>query len=161
MSYCVGLDSSVKLTAICIIDDVGKVVMERIVASGPGDIGRCIEEIDGEAGRTGLEAVPLAPWLFGGLAGRGLPAVCIEVRQMKAFAKASPIKTDRREARLIAQAMCIGLFKIAHVKTGYSQGKAGANDRLTIFTTNARREHAESVWARVTALDTLRSKSAL
>jgi transposase len=121
MSYYVGLDVSVKLTAICIIDDAGKVVMERVVASGPGDIGRCIEEIDGEVGRIGLEAGPLAPWLFGGLAERELPVVCIEVRQMKAFAKGSPIKTDRRDARLIAQAMRTGLFKIAHAKTDYSQ----------------------------------------
>lgn len=112
MSYYVGLDVSVKLTAICIIDDAGKVVMERVVASDPDDISRCIEEIDGAVGRIGLEAGPLAPWLFGGLAERGLPVVCIEVRQMKAFAKASPIKTDRRDARLIAQAMRTGLFKL-------------------------------------------------
>ncbi len=110
-----------KLTAICIIDDAGKVVMERVVASDPVDIGQCIEGIDGAIGRIGLEAGPLAPWLFGGLAERGLPVVCIEVRQMKAFAKASPIKTDRRDARLIAQAMRAGLFKVAHVKTDYSQ----------------------------------------
>ncbi|MBG0792170.1 transposase [Methylocystis sp. H62] len=101
MSYYVGLDVSVKLTAICIIDDAGNAVMERVVASDPDDIGRCIEEFDGEIGRIGLEAAPLAPWLFGGLAERGLPVVCIEVRQMKAFAKASPIN----DARLIAQAM--------------------------------------------------------
>jgi transposase len=121
MSYYVGLDISVKLTAICIIDETGRVVTERVVASDPVDIGRCIEEVDGEVGRIGLEAGPLAPWLFGGLADRGLPVVCIEVRQMKAFAKASPIKTDRRDARLIAQAMRTGLFKVAHVKTDYSQ----------------------------------------
>jgi transposase len=105
-----------KLTAICIIDDAGNAVMERVVASDPDDISRCIEEFDGESGRIGLEAGPLAPWLFGGLAKRGLPVVCIEVRQMKAFAKASPIKTDRRDARLIAQAMRTGLFKIAMSK---------------------------------------------
>ena len=121
MNYYVGLDVSVKLTAICIVDDEGKVVRERVVASDPDDIGRCVEEIEGVIGRIGLEAGPLAPWLFGGLSERGLPVVCIEVRQMKAFAKASPIKTDRRDARLIAQAMRIGLFKVAHVKTDYSQ----------------------------------------
>jgi transposase len=54
--------------------------------------------------RVGLEAGPLAPWLYGGLVDHGLPAFCIEVRQMKAFAKASPVKTDRRDARLIAHA---------------------------------------------------------
>jgi transposase len=43
MSYYVGLEVSVKLKAICIIDDAGKAVMERLVASDPDDIGRCIE----------------------------------------------------------------------------------------------------------------------
>lgn len=121
MNYFVGLDVSVKFTAICIIDETGKVDLERVVASEPEDICRCIEEVDGEVMRIGLEAGPLSPWLFGGLVDRGLPVVCIEVRQMKAFARASPIKTDRRDARLIAQAMRTGLFKVAHVKTDYSQ----------------------------------------
>ncbi len=121
MSYYVGLDVSLKLTAICIIDEAGKVAMECVVPSDPDDIGRCIEAIGAAIGRVGLEAGPLAPWLFGSLAERGLPVVCIEVRQMKAFAKASPIKTDRRDARLIAQAIRVGLFKVAHVKTDYSQ----------------------------------------
>jgi transposase len=115
------LDVSVKLTAVCVIDEAGQVVMERVVVSDPDDIGKCIAEMAQGIGRIGLEAGQLAPWLFGGLAERGLPVFCIEVRQMKAFAKASPIKTDRRDARLIAQAMRTGLFKIAHVKTDYSQ----------------------------------------
>jgi transposase len=121
MSYYVGLDVSVKLTAVCVLDEEGRVVRERVVASDPDDIGECIEEVGSAIGRIGMEAGPLAPWLFGGLAERGLPVVCIEVRQMKAFAKASPIKTDRRDAKLIAQAMRAGLFKVAHVKTDYSQ----------------------------------------
>ena len=63
----------------------------------------------------------LAPYLFSGLVERGLPAVCIETRHMKAFAKASPVKTDRKDARLIAQAMKAGLYRAVHVKTDQSQ----------------------------------------
>ncbi len=59
--------------------------------------------------------------LFGGLVELGLPVICIEVCQMNDFAKASFIKNDRRDARLIAQRMRAGLFKVAHVKTDYSQ----------------------------------------
>lgn len=64
---------------------------------------------------------PIEVDIHGILAERNLPVFCIEVRQMKAFAKASPVKTDRRDARLIAQAMRTGLFKAAHVKTDQSQ----------------------------------------
>ncbi len=61
MSYYVGLDVSVKLTAVCIIDDTGKVATERVVSSDPEDIARCIAGVSGEIARVGLEAGPLAP----------------------------------------------------------------------------------------------------
>lgn len=121
MSYFVGLDVSLKKTAVCVIDTDGTVILERTVISHPDDIAGCLALYNDEIKRLGLEAGPLAPWLYGGLAEKGLPAFCIEVRQMKAFAKASPVKTDRRDARLIAQAMRTGLFKPTHVKTDYSQ----------------------------------------
>jgi len=121
VTYYVGLDVSLEQTAVCIIDEAGDVVAERTVASHPDDIGECVAGVTGTIARVGLEAGPLAPWLYSGLAERGLPVHCIEVRQMKAFARASPVKTDRRDARLIAQAMRTGLFKATHVKTDYSQ----------------------------------------
>lgn len=121
MTIYVGLDVSLEQTAVCVIDDAGRVVMERTVVSHPDDIGKCLAGLAGTIGRVGLETGPLAPWLYGNLAERRLPVHCIEVRQMKAFAKASPVKTDRRDARLIAQAMRTGLFKATHVKTDYSQ----------------------------------------
>ena len=71
--------------------------------------------------RIGLEAGPLAPWLHAGLAAAKLPAICIETRRMKAFTSASRVKTDRRDAKLIAQAMRVGLYREVHVKTTESQ----------------------------------------
>jgi transposase len=121
VTYYVGLDVSLEQTAVCIIDEAGHVVGERTVASHPDDISKCLATFTEKICRVGLETGPLAPWLYGGLAECGLPVHCIEVRQMKAFAKASPVKTDRRDARLIAQAMRTGLFKATHVKTDYSQ----------------------------------------
>lgn len=121
MNYYVGLDVSLEQTAVCVLGEDGGVVLERSVASHPDDIGACLADLDGTIMRVGFEAGPLAPWLYSGLAERGLPVFCIEVRQMKAFAKASPVKTDRRDARPIAQAIRTGLFKATHVKTDYSQ----------------------------------------
>lgn len=121
MRYYVGLDVSLDRTAVCLIDEAGAVVLERKVPTCPEEITASLADAPGPIARLGLEAGPLAPWLYAGLCTQGLPAICIEVRQMKAFAKASPVKTDKRDARLIAQAMRTGLFKATHVKTDGSQ----------------------------------------
>jgi transposase len=89
-------------TAVCVLDETGEVILERSVSSDPAAIIACLESPIETIGRIGLEAGPLGPWLYSGLADHDLPVFCIEVRQMKAFAKASPVKTDKRDARLIA-----------------------------------------------------------
>jgi transposase len=71
--------------------------------------------------RLGLEAGPLSPWLHAGLRGTGLPAICIETRRMKGATAAMAVKTDRNDARAIAQAMRVGWFTVVHVKTEQSQ----------------------------------------
>src|SRR5262249_42634269 len=73
-------------------------------------------------GRIGLEAGPLSQWLVNGLAEAGLPVVCVETRHMKALVQAQKVnKSDRNDARGIAQMMRVGLFKPVHVKTLASQ----------------------------------------
>ena len=121
MAHYVGLDVSMERTAVCVLDETGEVILERSVSSDPAAIIACLKGYIETIGRIGLEAGPLSPWLYSGLAAHDLPVFCIEVRQMKAFAKASPVKTDKRDARLIAQAMRTGLFKATHVKTDRSQ----------------------------------------
>ncbi|ESX18818.1 transposase [Mesorhizobium sp. LSHC440B00] len=71
--------------------------------------------------RIGLEAGPLSQWLFSGLAEAGLPVICIETRHTKAFLRAQPNKSDRIDARGIAQMMRVNLFRPVHVKTLTSQ----------------------------------------
>lgn len=90
MDYYVGLDVSLEQTAVCVLGEDGRVIMERSVASHPDDIGACLAGLAGTVKRVGFEAGPLSPWLYSGLAERGLPVFCIEVRQMKAFAKLRP-----------------------------------------------------------------------
>jgi hypothetical protein len=74
-----------------------------------------------ELQRIGLEAGPLSPWLYEGLRTAGLPVVCIETRRMKGATAAMAVKTDRNDARAIAQAIRVGWFTAVHVKTAESQ----------------------------------------
>ncbi|CCQ72946.1 Putative transposase (fragment) [Magnetospira sp. QH-2] len=121
MEYFVGMDVSMASISICEIDAKGTVIREGKVSSTPEAVATWLEESGRVFARIGLEAGPLAPWLYAGLSSRGLPVICIETRQMKAFASASPVKTDRRDARLISQAMRTGLYRATHVKTARSQ----------------------------------------
>jgi transposase len=118
MAQFVGLDVSVKATSVCVIDDAGKVLCERKVPTEPDYIAVLLRSIGGEYVRIGIEAGPLSQWLVTGLVEAGLPVVCVETRHMKALLKAQQInKSDRNDARGIAQMMRVGLFKPVHVKT--------------------------------------------
>jgi len=116
-----GLDVSMEETSICVIDEQGKVVAEAKVASDPAAIAGYLARWRHELVVVGLEAGGLSPWLWHGLRELKLPAVCIETRRMKAYAKASPVKTDRRDARLIALALRAGLYREVHVKSEEAQ----------------------------------------
>ena len=60
--------------------------------------------------RIGLEAGPLSQWLYSALAEAGLPAICVETRHMRAMLKVQINKTDRNDARGMAQMMRVGLY---------------------------------------------------
>ncbi|WP_018240468.1 IS110 family transposase [Ensifer sp. BR816] len=121
MKYYAGLDVSVKETSVCIIDEVGKICREVKVPSHPDDLIRVLQDPAWQLTRVGLEAGPLSQWLFSGLAEAGLPTICIETRHTKAFLKAQVNKSDRNDARGIAQMMRVNLFRPVHVKTLTSQ----------------------------------------
>ena len=122
MKHCAGLDVSVKDTAICIVDEVGKVVRETKVVTEPEAIIALLTSAGLEYARVGLEAGPLSQWLVNGLAEAGLPVICVETRHMKAVLTAQQVnKSDRNDARGIAQMMRVGLYKPVHVKTLASQ----------------------------------------
>src|SRR4028118_1690471 len=98
------------------------------VLSHPEDLARVLQDPPWQLVRVGLEAGPLSQWLFSELVQVGLPVICIETRHAKAFLKAQVNKTDRNDARGIAQMMRVNLFRPVHVKTLTSQKRRG---RLT------------------------------
>ena len=121
MDHFAGLDVSVKETSVCIVDDTGKIVREVKVASEPEALLAVLKNPTCRFKRIGLEAGPLSQWLFSALAEAALPVVCVETRHMQAVLKAQINKTDRNDARGIAQMMRVGLYRPVHVKTLRSQ----------------------------------------
>ena len=121
MDHFAGLDVSVKETSVCIVDDVGKIVREVKVASEPEALLAVLKNPAYHFKRIGLEAGPLSQWLYSALAGAELPVICVETRHMRAVLKAQINKTDRNDARGIAQMMRAGLYRPVHVKRLRSQ----------------------------------------
>ena len=121
MDHFAGLDVSVKQTSVCIVDDTGKIVREAKVASEPEALLAVLTSGGHHFKRIGLEAGPLSQWLFSALAEASLPAICVETRHMRAVLQVQINKTDRNDARGMAQMMRAGLYRPVHVKTLRSQ----------------------------------------
>lgn len=121
MKYFAGLDVGLNETALCVVDEAGVIVREGRAGSEPAALVAWLAAVDVELQRVGLEAGPLSPWLYEGLRAAALPAVCIETRRMKGAVAAMAVKTDRNDARAIAQAIRVGWYTAVHVKTAESQ----------------------------------------
>lgn len=121
MDYFVGLDVSVRTTSICVMNGAGAVIREGKVESEPEAIVGFLAEPGRRYVRVGIEAGPLCQWLYAELAKAGLPVICIETRHAQAVLSAQVNKTDRNDARGIAQMMRVGLYRPVHVKTLASQ----------------------------------------
>lgn len=121
MKHFIGLNVAVKETAVCIVDESGRICREVKIVSHPDDLLAILKDPALNIERVGLEAGPLSQWLLGELTSAGLPVICIETRHVKAFLKAQPNKTDRNDARGIAQMMRVNLYRPVHVKTLTSQ----------------------------------------
>ncbi|MGE5165940.1 MAG: IS110 family transposase, partial [Sphingobacteriales bacterium] len=113
MEHFAGLDVSVNETSVCIVDGTGRIVREVKVASEPEALLQVL--------KTGVYRWPLSQWLYSALGEANLPVICVETRHMRAVLKAQINKTDRNDARGIAQMMRAGLYRPVHVKTLRSQ----------------------------------------
>lgn len=117
MDYYAGIDVSLKESSVCVVDAVGKVVREVKVASEPEALIGYFEELGLPVSRIGLEAGPLSQWLHAGLVAAGRDAVLLETRHVKAALSAMTVKTDRKDARGIAQLLRMGWYRPVHAKS--------------------------------------------
>jgi transposase len=97
------------------LDETGRIIREVKVASEPDVLLQVLAGPAYRLKRVGLEAGPLSQWLFSALADAGLPVICVETRHRRAALKAQINKTDRNDARGIAQMMRVGLYRPVHV----------------------------------------------
>ncbi len=117
----VGLDISLSSASVCVIDQEGVVLYETMLLAEVADIARFLHSLPMHPVRVGLEAGPMSEWITAGLTDLGFTALSLESRQFKAALSAMPVKTDRNDARGIAQVVRTGWFKAVHVKSIDSQ----------------------------------------
>ena len=119
--FYVGCDVSDKTIAICIMDNDGKIVKEGTAPSEPSDVIEYLKASNVQFTRIGFEAGGIAIWLCRRLLEEGYPAICIETHKASVFLSAQKMKTDKNDARGIAQMMRCGLYSAVHIKSDESQ----------------------------------------
>jgi transposase len=117
MEYYAGIDVSLECSSLCVVDGTGKIVREGKVSSDPEDLICWLRSLGQELNRIGLEAGPLSQWLFAAMREAGLAVELLETRHVRDAFKAMPVKSDRNDARGIAQLMRLGWFRPVHCKS--------------------------------------------
>ena len=117
MELYVGLDVSLKRTAICVVDVDGVVVWEGWSDTHPEMIFGALKRVAGRVVKVGLETGSTTPWLARLLKGFGLPVVVMDARRAADAVKARPTKTDRTDARALAEMLRTGWFTPVFVKS--------------------------------------------
>jgi transposase len=120
MKHYIGLDVSMKQSSICIVDEVGAIVFEKDVVTNPNEIYSCIVETGLNIQLAGLESGSLSHWLVDMLGKLGLPTICVCSRKMAAILELTINKTDKNDARGIAQALRAGYYRKVHHKSQHA-----------------------------------------
>ena len=117
MEHYAGIDVSLESASVCIVDAQGRIIRETQLVSEPEALIGWFAGHQAPIARIGLEAGPLSQWLFAAMKAAGLPVELLETRHVRDAFKAMPVKTDRKDARGIAQLMRLGWFRPVHCKS--------------------------------------------
>src|SRR5438445_2279051 len=117
MYHYAGIDVSLEYSSVCLVDGAGKILRETKVLSEPEALIAWFRSLGLSCERIGLEAGPLSQWLYAALRDAGLAVELLETRHVRDAFKAMPVKTDRKDARGIAQLMRLGWFRPVHCKS--------------------------------------------
>ena len=121
MNYYAGIDVSLEASSVCVIDGTGKIVREGKIASEPEALIAWLSALGLSLTRIGLEAGPLSQWLYAAMRAAGLAVELLETRHVHNAFKTMPVKTDRKDARGIAELIRLGWFRPVHCKSMEAQ----------------------------------------
>jgi transposase len=113
--YYAGLDVSMKETFVCIMNEEGKKIYEGKSVSDPQPIYDELLKGGFELEKVGLETGSLSRYLLQGLQDLGVKAICIDARKMAAILSVTVNKTDKNDARGIADAMRCNHYKEVNI----------------------------------------------
>jgi transposase len=117
MAYHTALDVSLRSVSICVVDDDGRIRHEAKAASDVEAIVTCLKRFSPNIRSVGFEAGALTQYLTYGLQSAGYEVICLEARQVSAALAAMRNKTDKNDARGIAQILRTGWYSRVHVKS--------------------------------------------
>jgi transposase len=121
MKYYAGIDVSLERSSVCVVDAAGKICREGETLSEPEALVGWFATFGTELELIGLEAGPLSQWLYAEMTAKGLTCQLIETRHVRTAFKIMPVKTDKKDARGIAQLMRLGWFRAVHCKSQPAQ----------------------------------------
>src|SRR5919197_4364221 len=117
MEHYAGIDVSLECSSVCVVDANGKIVREDKIASEPEALIAWFTWLEYGLARIGLEAGPLSQWLYAAMKQAGLAVELLETRHVHNAFETMLVKSDRNDARGIAQLMRLGWFRPVHCKS--------------------------------------------
>jgi len=121
MDHYAGIDVSLEDSSVCVVDADGNIVREAKVLSEPAALVGWLKGLGLSLKLVGLEAGPLSQWLYAAMKKEGLAVELLETRRVRDAFKSMPVKTDRKDARGIAQLVRLSWFRSVHCKSAAAQ----------------------------------------
>ena len=121
MNHYAGIDVSLKCSSVAVVNGNGEIVREAKVATDPVAVIEWFASCGFQMHRIGLEAGPLSQWLYAAMKEAGLAVELLETRHVRNAFKTMAVKTDRKDARGIAELVRVGWYRPVHAKSVASQ----------------------------------------
>src|SRR6516225_5039205 len=128
-----GLDVGFKRTAVCVVDEAGRIVWRGMVDTHPEALSRALQHWGEKLAKIGLESGSMTPWLARELAKVGFPVVCMDARAAADAVRSRRVKSDKADAHALAEMLRTGWYRTVYVKSEDShrlKAMLGARDQL-------------------------------